>query len=67
MTLTDGVICDKCHQPITDNEKKEGATLHYGKTDYHCGCYVDYLRDKGVIFKKGVVLSGNVVAERKVS
>ena len=41
--------CNKCQEEITKEEILRGETLHYGKTDYHVGCYVDYLREKGAI------------------
>lgn len=56
-------FCDKCQFQITPSEDREGATLHYGKTDYHISCYLSYLREKGVNFGKGVLLGGQVVKE----
>lgn len=52
MKTLQGIMCDKCHDLITEKEEKQGDALHYGKVDYHVSCYVDYLRSKGAIPKQ---------------
>lgn len=48
--------CDKCQEEITDNQRKQGETLHYGRTDYHAGCYVDFLRTHNALLQQEEVV-----------
>lgn len=51
MTREGKVYCDspKCGEEINPNDI---GHLHYGKVDYHAGCYVAYLREKGAIIPR---------------
>lgn len=44
MKIKQGVMCDFCHDLITDKDEKQGNTIHYGEVDYHGDCFVQIIR-----------------------
>lgn len=50
------IFCDSpaCEEPDRIIHPTDPGLLNYGKVDYHCGCYVDYLRKHNAIVPKSV-------------